>query len=139
VYRFTKQREYRRIFAIKGRGGQGIPLIGKPVRNNRIGAVRFDIGVDSGKATIMSRIRIEEEGPGYCHFPRDQDRGYDIEYFRGLLSEKLVYEYEDGKVSVKWKIIYERNEPLDCRNYAMAAIEILNPNFAALADRPVRG
>ena len=139
VYRFTKQREYRRIFAIKGRGGQGIPLIGKPVRNNRIGAVRFDIGVDSGKATIMSRIRIEEEGPGYCHFPRNQDRGYDIEYFRGLLSEKLVYEYKDGKVSVKWKKIYERNEPLDCRNYAMAAIEILNPNLAALADRPVRG
>ena len=79
VYRFTKAREYRRVYAIKGRGGQGIPLVGKPGRNNRIGAVRFALGVDSGKATVMSRIKIEEEGPGYCHFPRDSDCGYDAE------------------------------------------------------------
>lgn len=139
VYRFTKPREYRRIYAIKGRGGQGIPLVGKPVRNNRIGAVRFDLGVDSGKATVMSRIKIEEEGPGYCHFPRDQQRGYDLEYFRGLLSERLKYEYRNGKVKVSWDQIYERNEPLDCRNYATAAIEILSPNFEALAAMPARG
>lgn len=139
VYRFTKAREYRRVYAIKGRGGQGIPLVGKPVRNNRIGAVRFDLGVDSGKATVMSRIKIEEEGPGYCHFPRDQQRGYDLEYFRGLLSERLKYEYRNGKVKVSWDQIYERNEPLDCRNYATAAIEILSPNFEALAAMPERG
>lgn len=139
VYRFTKMRETRRVFAIKGRGGQGIPLISKPVRNNRIGAVRFDIGVDSGKATVMSRLRIEDEGPGYCHFPRDENLGYDLEYFRGLLSERLEFKYENGRVSVRWTKTYERNEPLDVRNYAAAALEILNPNFEALAARPEKG
>lgn len=139
VYRFTKAREFRRIFAIKGQPGMGRPFVSKPVRNNRIGAVRFDLGVDSGKSTVMSRLRIEEEGPGYCHFPRDQDRGYDVEYFRGLLSERLVYKYQNGKSTVKWDQIYERNEPLDVRNYATGALEILNPNLEALAEHPDPG
>lgn len=142
VYHFTKAREARRVFAIRGRGGQGIPLVGKPVRNNRIGAVRFDLGVDSGKATVMSRLRIEEVGPGYCHFPRDTEaykRGYDLEYFRGLLSERLDFKYENGRASVRWVKTYDRNEPLDVRNYATAALEILNPDFEALAARPERG
>jgi phage terminase large subunit GpA-like protein len=29
-----------------------------------------------------------------------------------------------------------RNEPLDLRNYANAAVEILNPNWASLEIRP---
>src|SRR5690606_3493707 len=129
----------RRIFAIKGRGGIGLPLVGKPVRNNRIGAVRFDLGVDEGKMLVLSRLRIEEEGPGYCHFPRDLDRGYDVEYFRGLLSERPTYRTEGGRTAVKWSKVYERNEPLDIRNYATAALEILNPDLEALAKRSERG
>lgn len=139
VYRFCKPREARRIFAIKGRGGVGLPLVGKPVRNNRIGAVRFDLGVDEGKMLVLSRLRIEEEGPGYCHFPRDIDRGYDVEYFRGLLSERPTYRTEGGRTVVKWSKVYERNEPLDIRNYATAALEILNPDLEALAKRSERG
>src|SRR5690606_32350508 len=82
---------------------------------------------------------IEEEGPGYCHFPRNSEAGYDLEYFRGLLSERLEFKYENGRSSMKWVKIYERNEPLDLRNYATAALEILNPNLDALAARPERG
>lgn len=141
VYRFTKAREHRRIYAIRGRGGPGLPLVGKPATNNRIRAVRFDLGVDSGKALVMSRLRIEEVGPGYCHFPRDSgelQRGYDADYFRGLLSERLEYKYENGRSKVRWVKTYERNEPLDIRNYATAALEILNPNLDALAENPGR-
>ena len=70
---------------------------------------------------------MEEEGPGYCHFPRDEGRGYDEEYFKGLTSEKQILVYKKGRPLYEWKVKdneHKRNEPLDCRNYASAAIEI---------------
>lgn len=139
VYRFTKPREYRRVYAIKGASGFDRPAFGRPSKNNRVGALRFDLGVDSLKSQVFSRLKIEEEGAGYCHFPRDVERGYDLEYFRGLLSENLVHRYERGRLVRKWVKTYERNEPLDVRVYATAALEILNPNLEALAKRPERG
>ena len=139
VYEFCKPREARRIFAIKGRGGAGIPLVSKPSRGNRAGAALFTVGVDSGKSTLMSRVKIEDEGPGFCHWPRDAEKGYDADYFKGLLSEKLQFKYTNGKTEVKWVKIHERNEPLDCRNYATVAMEILNPNFDWLAEQDQRG
>lgn len=139
VYEFTKPREQRRIFAIKGRGGLGNVFINKPTRNNRIGAALFTIGVDAGKANIMARVRIEDEGPGYCHWPRDGEKGFNEEYFKGLLSEKYVFKYVNGQTKTEWKKIHERNEPLDCRNYATASMEILSPNFELLEHHLVTG
>lgn len=135
VYEFTKPREYRRVFSIRGKGGQGVPFINKPNRNNRVGAALFNIGVDAGKANIMARVRIEDEGAGYCHWPRHAEAGYDEDYFKGLLSEKYIYKYVNGQPKTEWKKIYERNEPLDVRNYATAAMEIVNPNFEWLAQQ----
>ena len=83
----------------------------------------------------MARVRIEDEGPGYCHWPRDAEKGYSAEYFKGLLAEKLVFKYVNGQTKTEWKKVYERNEPMDCRNYAAAAMEILNPNFEWLAEQ----
>lgn len=136
VYQFTKPREFRRVYAIRGRGGEGLPFIGKPARNNRVNAIRIDLGVDNGKRNVMSRIRLEAEGPGYCHFPRDSERGYDVEYFRGLLAERLVFKYRGGRTTSVWEVVHKRNEPLDVRNYATAALEILNPDLEALAKDP---
>ncbi|HAG3253123.1 TPA: phage terminase large subunit family protein [Salmonella enterica] len=139
TYRFTKPRESRRIFSIKGRGGAGVPFVGKPGNNNRVGAMLFNLGVDDGKGTIMARIKLHDPGPGYMHFPLDADRGYDTDYFKGLLSEKKVFEYKNGQTKEKWIKLYPRNEPLDCRNYATAAMEILNPNFDWLAEQEQLG
>lgn len=59
-------------------------------------------------------------------------------YFHGLLSEHLVPE---GKTRQRWvwqKIQgHERNEPLDCRNYALAAFETLPVNLDAI-DRRIK-
>lgn len=139
VNEFTKAREHRNIFSGKGRGGLGVPFISRPTKGNRVGATLFTLGVDAGKSVIMHRLRLEDEGPGYCHFPRDSDCGYDAEYFKGLLSERQVREYRGGKVTVSWKKFHERNEPLDCRNYATAALEIVNPDLEWLAEQPERG
>lgn len=133
VYKFTKQREHRRIFAIKGKGGEGVPFISNPTRNNRQKAALFSLGVDQGKAIISSRLKIEFEGEGYCHFPIEKEKGYDEKFFDGITSESFRIRYYKGKPKGEWIVKPGvRNEPLDCRNYATAAMEIFNPNFDAL-------
>lgn len=126
VYRFCKQRFNRNIFAIKGSNDSASAYIQKPKKNNREQAYRFDLGVDTGKSLLMGRLKVEEVGPGYCHFPIEDDKGYDKKYFEGLTAEKKVLRYKKGKPYFVWEKIRERNEPLDCRNYAAAAIEITN-------------
>ncbi|MBA4510213.1 phage terminase large subunit family protein [Clostridium sporogenes] len=143
VYKFCKAREHRRIFAIKGSGESGKPFIGKASRNNRERVILFIIYVSTGKETLMSRLKIEfqegENTPGYCHFPTDFQKGYDIEYFKGLTSEKRVLRYFKGKPRFEWIKKTARNEPLDLRNYATAALEILNPDLETLAEQNKNG
>lgn len=139
VYRFVKDKEHRRIFAIKGYGGDR-PFIGKPSRNTRNKAVLFPIGVDLGKENIFLRLQTEFEGPGYCHFPTEIEKGYDEVYFKGLCSEKRVLTYTKGVSTFKWvKKSGRRNEPLDVRNYANAAYEIFNPNTDMLKKLKRKG
>lgn len=140
VYKFCKEREHRRIFAIKGKGGDGVPFVGRVSRNNREKAALFTLGVDQGKQLLVSRLKVEFEGPGYCHFPIEAEKGYDEAYFDGLTSERRVIKYYKGRPKVEWiKRPGARNEPLDLRNYATAALEILNPNLELLAERNKNG
>jgi phage terminase large subunit GpA-like protein len=133
VYRFCKTKEHRRIFAIKGQGGEGKPLVGNASRTNREKVALFVLGVDQGKETLLSRLKLEFEGEGYCHFPIEGEKGYNETYFKGLVSEKRVIKYFKGRPKIEWvKRSGTRNEPLDLRNYATAALEILNPNLEML-------
>ncbi|WP_058953170.1 phage terminase large subunit family protein [Clostridium tyrobutyricum] len=140
VYRFCKTREHRRIFAIKGYGGTGKPFIGKVSRNNRERAALFPLGVDTGKETLLSRLKIEFEGPGYCNFPKESSKGYDENYFDGITSERRIIKYSNGIPKFQWiKKGNVRNEPLDIRNYATAALEILNPDLESMAEQNKNG
>lgn len=140
VYKFCKPREHRRIFAIKGKGGPGVPFVGRVSRNNREKAALFTLGVDQGKQLLVSRLKVEFEGAGYCHFPIEVAKGYDEMYFKGLTSERRVIKYYKGRPKVEWvKRAGIRNEPLDLRNYATAALEILNPNLEMLAETNKNG
>lgn len=137
VYKFCKTREHRRIFAVKGKGGDGIPFVGRASRTNREKIALFILGVDQGKATLLSRLKLEFEGEGYCHFPIEGDKGYDEAYFKGLTSEQRIIKYYKGRPKVEWvKKSGTRNEPLDLRNYATAALEILNPDLVMLKNTP---
>ena len=72
----------------------------------------------------MDNLSVQTPGPKYCHFPLRDD--YGGAYFIGLLSEHLVYKAERKNPWVWEKIPgHERNEALDCRNYAMAAFKVL--------------
>ena len=130
VYRFTKERYERRVFAVKGKGGADVPFIRNPTTNNRVRTLLFILGVDNGKAILYQRLRHPTKGPNYCHFPQNEEAGYDEFYFRGLTSEKQVIRFRKGRSVIAWELKdskYKRNEPLDLRNYATAALEIANP------------
>ena len=134
VYSECAKRSTKRLYAVKGEGGDKpyVRLMKKD--NGKDKATRFMIGVDSGKEAIMYATSVEEPGPRYMHFPKDYTCGYDIEYFRGLISEKMVLHRRMGQTVVSWEKTYERNEPLDCRNYARAAYKYFNWNFEKMEN-----
>ena len=144
VYRECAKRMNKRVFAIKGQGGDGVPYTKPPSKVNIVfnGSVigkawLYVLGVDAGKADIMDNIKVQESGAKYCHFPKDDRRGYDMTFFSGLLSEKLVMKTTNGRTRWAWEKIlgHERNEALDCRNYALAAFRALDPDLEAVERR----
>ncbi|MCE5200551.1 MAG: phage terminase large subunit family protein [Armatimonadota bacterium] len=144
VHSFTRPRKNRYVFAIRGVGGPGLPIVGKVTRQGKNKDVFvFPVGTNAAKDLIFSNLSLDTEGPGYCHFPRDgadsngQARGYDEPYFKGLLTEKRVKKRSLGRVWFVWEKPKSsaRNEPLDCRVYATAGLKITNPPLAALAGQ----
>jgi phage terminase large subunit GpA-like protein len=127
VYTYTKARQPRAI-SIKGEGGIGKPFIKGAGLLTKSNNARLQVlGVDSGKEEIVSRLLVNEPGPGYCHFPRlpngEPASGYDAEYFKGLTAESRVVKNKHGFRTYIWeKRLSQRNEPFDCRNYALAAL-----------------
>lgn len=147
VYQHCRDRIHKRVFAIKGQGGDGVPYTKPPskvkivVNGKAIGQTwLYSLGVDAGKADIFGALKVQEPGPKYCHFPKGSERGYDLAYFNGLLSERLVMKSERGRTRWVWEKIqgHERNEALDCRNYAQAAFRVLDPDMDAV-ERKLRG
>ena len=134
VYKFCADKADRWIYPIKGRGGIGVPLVAGPTKPKGKNVNLFTVGDDTGKSMVLSRLKIDKPGENYCHFPDDPERGYIIEYFKGLLSEKKITKEVKGKQVVEWKVIYKRNEPLDCRKYALAAFDILPVSLEQLAE-----
>jgi phage terminase large subunit GpA-like protein len=129
VYRFAQERLTRRVFAIKGQGGANVPFIRNPTHNNRVKTPLFMLGVDAGKSLVYQRLKVAAKGPNYCHFPLNEECGYDEEYFKGLTAEQMVIRFRKGRPVIVWELKegVKRNEPLDLRDYNTAALEIANP------------
>ena len=139
VYRQCARREMRRVFAIKGEPGEGkayVRLMKK--EKDAPKGTRFMIAVDSGKEAILYGAGVEEPGARFMHFPVGDDRGYDLEFFRGLLSEKQMLVRRRGQNVITWEKVHERNEPLDCRNYARAAYKFFHWDFTKV-EKILRG
>jgi len=124
VYYECAKRLPKKVFAIKGKGGDGVPYIApKPskVQIRRAGRIigqawLYIVGVDSGKAKIMGALKVQESGPKYCHFPSNDGLGYEATYFNGLVSERPMLARSGGRDVWRWEKIpgHERNEALDC-------------------------
>ena len=130
VYAFTKPRQARRVFAIKGASVQGKPIVNRPSYVGKNKAVLYTLGVDTAKEAIFNRLASEPED-STLHFCLDLDE----EYFKQLTSEKRITKWVRGKKQLVWKQIGKRNEALDTLVYNFGAIYILNPNFDVLEEK----
>lgn len=131
VYKFTKARQHRRVYSIKGSSTPGSPAVGRASKKNKGGAILFPVGTDTIKEEIYSFLKITKPGAGYCHFSVHHN---DDEYFNQLTAEEVKVKYVKG-IAVRYfeNKPGKRNEALDCRVYATAARYILNPNYSKLA------
>jgi len=94
----------------------------------------YSINTITAKDTIYSRLNLAEPGPGYSHFPVKQI--YNSDYFHQLTVEKRVLRYRQNRAYHAYdKPSGERNEALDCRVYALAALYIINPNMVPLENK----
>lgn len=121
------------VFPMVGRAGQGKPLIkaGEKMKSARIRL--YTVGVDTAKELLLlSRLRITEPGPGYCHFPAT----YSDAWFDQLTNERAITKYRMGQPYRAWVLTKgKRNEALDLRVYGMALVALLRPVWTALAAR----
>ena len=134
VYSFTKPRQGRRIFAIKGANVPGKPIVSKPSYVGKTQTALYTVGTDTAKENIFARLNAEED-LSTLHFPADLDE----EYFKQLTAEKRITKWIRGRKSLAWKQIRPRNEALDVTVYNFAAIYLLNPNFDLIEERLVTG
>lgn len=120
------------VIGIKGRGGDGIPVIGPPTHSNIAKIPLFPVGTFAGKDTVYGRLRIAEPGPGYCHFPA---KHCDKAYFQQLTAEEVRVKVNTKGFPVReYYKVRARNEALDCRVYATAALHSMQVNLDQLAD-----
>lgn len=133
----------KKVFCIKGMPGPNRPYVTPPkqqkitIAQQYIGLCwQYQLGVDSGKQIIQDNLRVRTPGAKYCHFPRRDD--YGAAYFTGLLSERLEYDATKKQPWI-WKKIpgHERNEALDCRNYALAVFKAIPTNLDEI-DRKLK-
>ena len=154
VYKWTKEQKTkgRKCYAIKGYAGKpDIPLIynrrivniteeqnGKAVVVDR--TVLQILGVNSGKEDITNRLKITEPGEGYCHFPKNEGRGYDHDYYEGLTSERKIEKNVKGVIREEGvKKSGARNDPFDLMNYNYAAVELIRPDWNVLESKIEKG
>jgi phage terminase large subunit GpA-like protein len=138
VYAFVEKRAW--CYAVKGMDGGARPLVeSELVRKQKLrkrrkkGAVVHIVGTDQAKALIYSRLKMAEAGPGFVHFPRDPS--FDDEYFAQLTAEKLVQKMRGTRPFAVWQQTRPRNEALDCKVYALAALRLAGVNLAERAKK----
>ena len=131
VYAFCRRFQSDRVVAIKGQDSLGMVFsapktVDVTKAGKKIGKIRqYNVGSSFLKSELYTWLRLEKDETGtpppcYCHFPQ-----YDEHYFRGITAEEQVRKIVRGYPRFEWHKKYDRNEPLDCRNYARAAAAIV--------------
>jgi phage terminase large subunit GpA-like protein len=131
VYQQVKARMHTGVMlGTKGMPGEGKPIIGNPTHSNLGKIPLFPIGTFAAKDLVYGRLKIEDGGPGHCHFPTRHRTGY----FQELTAEEVRIKYSKGFPVREWVKIRPRNEALDCRVLATAAFASLNIRIDELVE-----
>lgn len=123
VASWCRDRWGRRVWAIRGVAGEGKPIWPlKPGKRSKTRLPFFNVGVDSVKEVVYARLRVlEPSHPGYCWF----NMSYNADHFDQLTSEEIRTRPRKGIPVREWHLRpgKSRNEALDIRGYALAALE----------------
>lgn len=133
VYAFSRKMGINFVYPIKGANMPGKPIAVLPRKPNRNRVKLVEVGTENAKELAYSRLRINEPGPGYCHFPVDE--AYSELYFKGLTVEYKILKYNRGRAEYRWHCPPgRRNEPTDCRAYNIAALRLAQQKGVRLED-----
>jgi phage terminase large subunit GpA-like protein len=127
---FVKRHSRERVYTIKGMGG--IARIGQAwVTLNKQGLAL--LASDSPKFDLYSRLNVLENGPGKVHTPKCRP----LSWYEGLVSEVIVQKKDGRGFPIRRFFLpqHRRNEPLDCRCYAAAALVLLRPEWEKIEKR----
>ena len=131
VYKFSKRFSPNMLMCIKGMAGVR-PIIESRTTKLKRGTVAKHpveiIGIDNAKHLLMSYLKINTAGAGYCHFTLPYN---DEEFFLQITAEKRRTKFIKGFPVMEWFKTRKRNEATDCRVYAMAALKYLNYDLEA--------
>jgi len=138
VYNWCRRQRPDQVMAVRGGKDTQKVIIGNPTvvdidysgRKYARGTMVWTLGVGVLKQELYSWLRREiplrddgSPGPkpfGWCEFPE-----YEPEFFKQLCAEELVRRKDTkGYYKSEWNKNRERNEALDCRNYARAGAEV---------------
>jgi len=114
IYAWARSRVSMGVFACKGSSDPKAPICSEKSYQKKAGIDLYLVGTNACKDLIYGRLTSEPGTPGSMHFPVGRPQ----EWFEQLTSEEGQYK-KGLKVYVK---IRNRNEALDCRVYALAAL-----------------
>lgn len=123
VYDYCRQRQHKRVIAIKGMSTAGKPILGKAAKQDvnrrgqtlKGGVMLWQVGPDTAKNSITARLAGDaeaDEANRRIHFAQDLPE----EFYQQLTAEVF-----DPRRNRWVKLKNRRNEALDCFVYAYAA------------------
>jgi phage terminase large subunit GpA-like protein len=124
AYNFCRQRERRRVFAVRGDPQPSKKVKGKATIQDvnwrgkvlKRGVRLWYVGTDTAKDLIYGRMQVGKPGPGYMHFSKDLP----ATFYPGITAESRVPVRTARGIDYRWvNSKRARNEPLDCTVYAI--------------------
>ena len=113
---FTRSRHGQRIYATKGASNSwGHPIWPRRASWDKNKHAIYLVAADEAKSWVANRLRIDQPGAGFMHFPLGRDRSW----YEMLVAERLVFQ-KNAKHWVNPQRL--RNEAGDCRALAVAAL-----------------
>lgn len=138
LYRWCRRQDQQRVMAIKGVATSAHPVTVSDVDITDQRGVKgtlklWSINVSQFKSEFYAHLRLpvptENDGgvypPGFVHLPL----GMTADFAQQLCAEQLVTKMTRGYPKQEWQQT-GRNEALDCRGYARAALYVLGADSA---------
>lgn len=127
VYDYVQPRQMERVFATKGSDYLSRPGLAMDSTAKRAHIRLFRFATMAAKDRIISRLQIEQPGPGYVHLPNWVPE----QYLAQMTSEKKLTKKDPRRGTVKIEyVVTGRNEAFDLEVYCLGLLFVLQTFIA---------